>query len=408
MIKINPQKSYEILLVNCKSLLISESAIFLLSYLDALKNALPHANVSFLIHSSMQDFFTHNPFIKNIFCIDDVSVLKKIKDAHIDISISIESSKSSTILLFKAGIKTRVGYFSKLYSILFNYKIKKKRTDSNTHEIFNALPLLKIFKISEINPPKIYLNINEKSQSLQFLESRFSNFANLIVLIPLKISEISYNFKNFLTLANALSMDFPLLVVGNFQEINFYKSMLNLYENLSEKNFFIYDKSYEFNNFSPEMLESKSQDSIKKDSIESSLQKAKDSIKNIESSLKNAQNIESKSPNTANISQTRLLLAILSNAKLVIANNNAFLHASTALKAAVLGIFPFIKTINPNKNAPLSKNATILTPLGIYDKKSPTDFIDATQESTQTQGIHINNIPPDLIIDIVKNKILND
>lgn len=363
MIKINPQKNYEILLVNCKSLFLNESAIFLLSYLDSIKNALPYANVSFLIHSSMSDFFANNPFIKEIFCIDEKEVLKKIKDAKIDISISIESSKASTILLFKAGIKTRIGYFSKLYSILFNYKIKKRRTDCNAHEIFSATSLLKIFKINEINAPKIYLSINEKALSLQFLESKFSDFSNLIVLIPLPQNEISYNFKNFLELANALASEFPLLIAGSFNEINFCKNMLHLHNNLSENNLFMFDKN---DNSSPNMPHIDSKDS-------------------------------------KSVSQTRLLLAILSNARLVIANNNAFLHAASALKSSTLGIFPCIKSINPNKNAPLGKNNLVLTPLGIYDKKSP---LDASNPATQAQGIRINEIPTDLIIEIVKNKIL--
>lgn len=367
MLKINPHKSYEILLVNCKELTKSNNAIYLLSCIESIKAAHPNANLNVLIHSSMSDFFASNPFVKNIFCIDKDDILRQLKVAKIDISLSFAASQTSTILLFRAGVKKRVGIFSKLYSVLFNYKVKKRRLDCNTHEIFSNLPLLKMLGVSELSPPKIYLSISEKTKSLEFLESRFSNFDNLLVFIPSALSGISWNFNNFLEVANALSSEYPLLICGNSKEISMYKNVLKNFSNLSDKNLFIYESFSDFADLNIENIMESSLDSI---------------------------------------SFMRLLLGIISEARLVVGNHNTLMCAASILKAQTLSIMPFIKSINPAKCAPINafnKHSVIITPLGIYNKN---EKIDATNMQIEKQGVRINSITYDLIYDIIKNKLL--
>lgn len=360
MLKINPHKSYHFLLVNCKNYFKGASVIYLLPCIEVLKNAFPQAKISVLIHSSMSDFFACNPYLSDIFCIDNKDIVSALKAAKIDISISLNADKSSTLALFKAKVKTRIGEFKRLYCILFNYKIKQKK-DCKRHEIWHNVALLKPLGVKNILPPKIYLNINEKSLSYALLESKNMQ-NNLIILAPTKQSEISWNLSNFLSLASALSAHYTPLIVGNKDEIKLFKEMLDSKYNLKEENFFNVD-----------FMES---------------------------------SIDSKGISNANfraISYMRMLLSAISHARLVVGNHNALLHAASALNIPTLCIMPFIKSINPIKCAPLGKSDITITPFGIYNANTDSKEII---ESNAPQGYQINSITYDLILDVIETKIL--
>lgn len=347
MIKINKNKNNHFLLVNCNDYSTGSRVILSIQCIECIKKTYPDSKVSFLLHSSMSGFLENNPYLDNIFCIDNKDIINELKAAKINISISLIADKKSTILLFKTGIKTRIGVFSNFFSLLFNYKIKQKRLDSNKHEILHNIALLKPINCKDICYPKIFLSISQKNASSSYLESKFKDNAKDLIIISPSTKGNGWSLKNFLSLANSLCNDFNVLIVGQKEEINLYKSILEHFENLSEKNLFLYDE-----------------------------------------------NIESK-----NLTYTQMLLSTISHANVIISNYNTLLYAAYAMGVQTFSIMPFNSNINPIRFAPLGKNDIILTPLGIYNRKSPAEI-------DNENGVRLDNITQDLVLDILDSKIL--
>lgn len=360
MLKVNYNKHYHFLLIHCKTYNDGIGVILSLQCIEALKIKFPNATISFLLHSSMQDCVKHNPYLKNIFCIDTASnIIKDLKKAKIDISISLFADKNSTLAIFRAGIKTRIGIFQNLHSLLFNYKIKQKRSALHKHEAQYNLDLLKFLGCNNTFYPKIYLNISEKQESQQHLENIFNVHALLdsgyIAICPSNGWQLGWMAKNFLHIANELAVQYNILIFGMPQETQGYNAMLQNYSNLSEKNFITYTTHNTANN--------------KKTSIYS----------------------------------LRNLLAIISHARLFIGNNTVLLHMASALDIPTLSLFPYKSPITPVRYAPFSKKNIhiIVTPFGIFEPHKQTMF-----DNDDIQGLRMENIMPELILNILRHKIL--
>ncbi len=348
MIRLNPNKEYNFLLVHCAEYRDGVGSILSIPCIEILKRHFKHSKIYFLAHSSMKDFFINNPFLEHVFFIDDVNLRKKLRENKIHVAISLFPDKVSTIALFRANIKTRIGIFSKFHSLLFNYKIKQKRTQSDKHEILYNISLLKPLGCDEASFPKIYLNIHEKQVAQQYVNTIF-NDSTYIAICPSSAMQgihFGWSIKNFFHLANELCRDYNVLILATKEELDSYKDILKNYENISENNIF---------------------DSQKID---------------------------------ISCDYKRKMIATLSCASLCIANNHVLLHSANAFDIPTISFFPYTKYINPMRYAPLSSKHIhkILTPYGIFNPKDSNNhsYIDA-QDS-----MRLANITPQLVLDIIK------
>ncbi|RDU66401.1 hypothetical protein CQA53_04095 [Helicobacter didelphidarum] len=475
MLKINPNKSYHFLLIQTQSYTNGVRVILSLQCIEFLKTYFPHASISFLIHSSMQDFFKHNPYLNKLFFIDEKHITRTLKHAEIDFSLSLFDERESTLAAFMAGIKTRIGIFSSIHSILFNYKVKQKRSGGK-HEIQYNLDLLKSLGCpNQTLYPKIYLNISEKNESQHYLMEKFTNssLSDYIVISPSNANcnmnsknAMGWATKNFLQIANELATSYCVLIVGTQLEIDMYKLMIKNYANLSEKNLFMFGDVDEFNDLNDiqgdGLKEQINQDntiqqedskiSNKTEVSSQVLPYEEKDIKNnqrITKGLKSYQQESTFNISTQSLSATqdnkddsainvdtqeqqeiqkkdlikkimkaqaqkkkpykhgymRIMLGVISHAKVFISNNTTLLHAASALDTPTISIFPFTKSYNPMRYAPINhkNNHIIVTPFGIFDIKKPI-IHDINRD--ELQGFRVDVITPELILDILYNKIL--
>ncbi|STQ86064.1 lipopolysaccharide heptosyltransferase family protein [Helicobacter muridarum] len=349
MIRLNKDKSYHFLLVYCNQYQNLSFPIFCLPCIYSIKTNYPNAKISLLIHSSMRYLLDNNPEISNILLIDSKhSLSSAIKEAKVDISISFTQDKKSTIALFLAKVKIRIGIFSDLHSFLFNYKIKQSRLSPKKHEIQYNLDLLKALNCQGIFFPKLYLTIQQQQQAGKYLESRFkSNMeSNLIIIYPSKDgNSIGWEVKNFFSTANLLADDNMILIIANPSEQAAYETMLEQYSNLSKNNLYISNNQ-------------------------------------------------------------KQLLAIISYARLFVSNNTLLLHCASALGVQTLSLNQYSKHNNPMRYGIFSKEKhhTMLTPLGIFSYKN-LDSIIKDYAKNPAIGLRLDNIQPKLVYDIIKAKL---
>lgn len=348
MLALNKNNMYHFLLVHCNDYKNGVSLILSLHCINILANEFPNAKISFLLHSSMQDFFQNNPHIHKIFCIDtDSNITKSLKNAKINISLSLVSDKKSTIALFRAGIKARIGVFSHFYSLLFNYKVKQKRTLNDKHEAEYNFDLMRFLKCRHFIYPKLYLKLSDITTAQEIITQKFDTNANYIAICPSHgLQEIGWKSRNFFTIANILAKFYNVLILAPTDEMQSYQAMLPQFTNLSQKNLFIQNNN-----------------------------------------------------KLNNITQ---ILALIHLSSFFIANNNTLLHAAAALEVSTFSIFPYKNTINPNRYAPISQNKkhVVCTPFGIFNPKDSQEY--------NNYKLNTDSITPNIVLAILQAKFFLD
>ncbi|MDY5184920.1 glycosyltransferase family 9 protein [Helicobacter trogontum] len=353
MLTLNTNTPYHFLLVHCNDYKNGVSLVLSLHCINALAEQFPHAKISFLLHSSMQDFFQNNPYIHKIFCIDtDPNIVKSLANANINISLSLVADKKSTIALFRAGIKTRIGIFSRFYSLLFNYKIKQQRTLNNKHEAEYNFDLMRFLQCKKFLYPKLYLKLSDINIAQEIIRQKFDansqgNIDYIAICPSHGLQEIGWKSRHFFTIANTLAKFHNVLLLAPVDEMQSYQTMLQQFPNLSSKNLLLQD-------------------------------------------------------NTAQSNKITQILALIHLSSLFIANNNTLLHAAAALEVSTFSIFPYKNTINPYRYAPISQNTKhiICTPFGIFNPKDSYEISD--------YGLNTDSITPDLVLAILQTKFSLD
>lgn len=347
MLALKANKPYHFLLVHCSDYKNGASVILASQCIQALASHFSQSKISLLLHSSMRDFFLNNPYLNKIFCIDTShNLAKELKNADINISLSLVSCRQSTIAIFRSGIKVRIGVFSHFYSLLFNYKVKQKRTFYK-HEATYNLDLLKFLQCKQFFFPKLYLKLSDTSHAQEIIIEKFGldsiNKGYIIICPSHGIHEIGWKARNFFVIANAMATLHNVLLLAKEAEIDSYKSMMEQFPNLSENNLF--------------------------------------------SPSKHAKNSE--------ITQ---MLALISLSRLFIGNNNTLLHAAAALDVSTFGILPHKKLLSPYRYAPISQHKAhlVCTPFGIFE---PQD-----SHEDNIRGLNMDSIATDVVLSILQAK----
>jgi heptosyltransferase III len=152
--------------------------ILTLPLITELKRLLPNSRISFLISKKLENLIDGYKDVDKVFFIEDINLNNFLKENNYDVAISVYPRKELAIAFYKAGIKYRVGTAYRLYSVLFNQRIKEHRKYAEKHEADYNLNLLSFlgkeisldkkffFKYSDeemnIVQNKVHFNLNEK------------------------------------------------------------------------------------------------------------------------------------------------------------------------------------------------------------------------------------------------------
>ncbi len=135
----------------------------------ALKEIWPNALIDVLVIPETASVLGNNPYIHNIYCFDKRKKINKLKSFiplilrlgrnNYEIAFSVQSSYTSSLIMFLAGIRTRVGYSKQK---LLTNKITQNK---NLHIRDRVLLLIKEFSnILPDNETKIFLDDQIKAK----------------------------------------------------------------------------------------------------------------------------------------------------------------------------------------------------------------------------------------------------
>ncbi len=116
--------------------------ILTLPLINEVKRLIPNAIITFLISRKLENLIDGYKDADKVFFIEDIKLDNFLKTNKYDIAISVYPRKELAMAFYKAGIKIRVGTAYRLYSVLFNHRIKEHRKYADKHESDYNLNLL--------------------------------------------------------------------------------------------------------------------------------------------------------------------------------------------------------------------------------------------------------------------------
>lgn len=148
-------------MIRPKNLLLIRSdrigdVILSLPLAEIIKKHYPDCKVTFLLREYTKDLTQSNPFIDEILVLKendgDIDIkysLKMLKDKNFDTCITVYPTLKIAWLVFRTGIKNRIGTGYRWYSFLFNRKVYEHRKHADKHELEYNVNLLKEIGIDE-------------------------------------------------------------------------------------------------------------------------------------------------------------------------------------------------------------------------------------------------------------------
>lgn len=278
-----------------------------------LKKHIPGVRVSFLV----RDYTA--PLVKNNKFVDEVIILSE-KKGKLQIKQNIAALKDKfdacivafptypiALILFLAGIKTRIGSGYRWYSFLFNKKVYEHRKYGERHELEHNVRLLQQLGINEdVNPDKVEFGIQVERSTNEKVKDKLISLGwdcekKLVVVHPG---------------SGGSALDLPK------------EKMKLLVKNISDKTDYV-------------LIISGSQ---------------------TEEELCNSYVVSKKVINTAGMFNLEELIALISNANILIANSTGPIHIASALGRNVIGFYPKFAAVSPKRWGPYTSKAKIFQP----------------------------------------------
>lgn len=148
-----------------------------------IKDRYPHCRVSFLLKNYTKPLVENNPYIDKVLILDEKngtlelsSNLNKIKKENFDTAIIVYPRFRISLIIFLAGIKTRIGTGYRWYSFLFNKKIYEHRKTGDKHELEYNLNLLSKLGIKDITKKDVSFDIHPSLNSEQHVNKLFDEY----------------------------------------------------------------------------------------------------------------------------------------------------------------------------------------------------------------------------------------
>ena len=318
--------------------------------ISALRRKFSSTQIWFLGKNYTKDILECSPHLDGIILTDDISNRKKkmgvlvreIKEKEFDTAVVLYPELAIALAIFLAGIPRRIGTGYRWYSMLFNKRIYEHRKYCKKHEVEYNLGLLKPLNIDE---KKVEFDIKipekDKDKIKKILKDKgISENDTLIIIHPgSRGSAIDFDPYKFTDLIDMISLktDSKVIISGTKSE----EMILNKINEKCQKKPITFDR---------------------------------------ELTLKE-------------------LAALLKRANIFVSNSTGPLHLAVALDTEVIGIFPDIIPLSPERWGPYKKEDSIVTPnIPVGVKKNKKSYI---------KNRFMDLIKPEDIFKLVERKISN-
>lgn len=151
-----------------------------------IKKKYPDAFIAVLLREYTKDIYINNPYVDEIIIYDEnseaVATIRKIREYSFTHAFMLLPQERLNWILFFSGIKYRIGVGHKFYQFITNTKsVYRYKYNPLRHEADYCLDMIRKIGIEpqSINP-EIFLNEDEKNESLQFKKSICPNNEFLI------------------------------------------------------------------------------------------------------------------------------------------------------------------------------------------------------------------------------------
>lgn len=206
-----------------------------------IKKHFPQSTVSFLLRQYTKSLCENNSYINEIITLDEVegkikvfSNIGKIKKKF-DTAIVAYPTFRIALILFLAGIKTRIGSGYRWYSFLFNKRIYEHRKISAHHELEYNIRLLRAIGIDdEVSPADVHFNLQSSEKSRQSVEKellqRDVNLSKRLIIVHPGSGgssiDLPYDRMKRLIELMAQELDIEILITGNYNEKELCESLV--------------------------------------------------------------------------------------------------------------------------------------------------------------------------------------
>jgi ADP-heptose:LPS heptosyltransferase len=150
---------------------------------EIVKKYYPNWKVTYLVREYTQSLVEVNPFIDQVLLLQENNTkipignnVGMIKSKQFDLCIIVYPTFLLSLIIFLAGIKTRIGTGYRWYSFLFNKKNYEHRQYAEKHELEYNVGLLKQIGINEkVSPNNIIFNLNVSDKERDSIKSLLEN-----------------------------------------------------------------------------------------------------------------------------------------------------------------------------------------------------------------------------------------
>jgi ADP-heptose:LPS heptosyltransferase len=302
------------------------------------------AKVSFLVQSYTAELLENHPSIDETITLgDSISEnISKIKKKNFDAAVVVSPKPDLAFALWRAGIPLRIGTAYRWYSFLFNGKIQMHRKAGDKHELEYNVEMLKPLGIDEtITKGNVPFNLQVDHKSIQSVKELFKN------------AEFDFSLKTVLIHpgSGGSAVDLPISKFKSLVKRLASELKVNIVVTGSEKETEIADEIC----------------------------------------------ANEKTVNLSGRLSLKELTAVISLADIAVANSTGPIHIAAALGKYVVGFYPDIHSMAPQRWGPYTDKALIFQP--------EIDCNGLSADEYKTKKC-MNSIDTDKIFDGIKELLL--
>jgi heptosyltransferase III len=199
-----------------------------------IKKHYPECKVSFLVREYTKNIVNNHPFVDDVIVLNEtdnkinfIENLHLIKSKGFDVCIVVYPTFVLSLIMFFAGIKTRVGTGYRWYSFLFNQKVYEHRKNAERHELeFNVNLLEKINIKNNVDEKNVSYDLQVNKSSLNIADKILAD-ENIVSTKPIIIvhpgsggSSVDLPFNKLAELVKKLDDDnYQIILTGSPKEV---------------------------------------------------------------------------------------------------------------------------------------------------------------------------------------------
>ncbi|MBD3290492.1 hypothetical protein GF337_16935 [candidate division KSB1 bacterium] len=213
------------------------------SYLKALSERFPDAQIDFLVFESYHHILEKNPYIDNVIVLpkkkklgyltERIKLFYKINRRIYDLIIDQQNNTGSFEVLLFSGARYRLGWYNAKARMLYNIKARRGNTRYSASKKFDLLKPLGI----EEQPYKLHYHIREESRQYidDWLQQENLSGKPIICISPgSPVASKKWDLKNYARLADLIlqNTDFPVVLLWGPRE---YQDVQTVAGNMQEQ-----------------------------------------------------------------------------------------------------------------------------------------------------------------------------